>query len=709
MAAASMIDNRVKAPNLSPALGVVETNSIDYIRIVLNALNDGYMVVPLRSEDDEPRIAATNVQETVTPVNGGGWFRYLLRLKDDEGIAHVSFTSGTEGVPKGVFLSHCALNDVVSRLQSVMQMNDSVREYIGVPVYHSFGYGRCRHVASVGGQFYIPESGFDPNELSAMLTRGEVNALSLVPSLLRVLIDNSSLLGDERLQLKWLEIGSQAMTAEEKRRVCDVFPNACIVQHYGLTEASRTTLLQIDGAEESVLNSVGKPYGNTQLKINDEGIIYIRGSHVASYMMKEGALLPLLNDQQWFETSDIGELDDAGYLFFKGRVDNVVNCGGQKLSTERLYSAIVAACESDSGDKIAVSRIGHALYGEGFLITCVNSHLLRQIKGFAAECLYALGIHAKGAIRYYCVDELPKTATGKVQDKQLVAMYEQHVLSSGSETELQKNMRIFAEILGVPVDELDDCHTIVDVGIDSLQSVQLSLQLEEILGYLPADWRRASIKALLSLPRRERAVVSSPLHVGVNNKAAPLWDGSSNRNPSDISFWALIKEDFKTHDSDIFSQGFFALFVNRFGNWRMGIRSRWLRFPMTILYRILIKMAQVFCGIKLDYTVQVGRRVKLEHFGAMILGARSIGDDTIIRQNTTFGIRDISDLAAKPIIEHGVNIGAGAVIVGNITIGRHSVIGPNCVITENLPPFSVVSVGAMVINYRSDSSVNDHD
>jgi serine O-acetyltransferase len=95
--------------------------------------------------------------------------------------------------------------------------------------------------------------------------------------------------------------------------------------------------------------------------------------------------------------------------------------------------------------------------------------------------------------------------------------------------------------------------------------------------------------------------------------------------------------------------------------------------------------------MKLDYTVKVGRRVKLEHFGGMILGARQIGDDVRIRQNTTFGIRSTDDLNAKPTIGNGVDIGVGAVIVGNITIGDNSVIGANSVVYTNIPRDSVVS------------------
>jgi serine O-acetyltransferase len=171
--------------------------------------------------------------------------------------------------------------------------------------------------------------------------------------------------------------------------------------------------------------------------------------------------------------------------------------------------------------------------------------------------------------------------------------------------------------------------------------------------------------------------------------APPLPDGSRNMNPPDLSFRALVAEDFRTNDSSL-SQGFLMLLVHRFGNWRMDVRPRLLRAPLTVIYRILNKMTQILFGMKLDYTVKVGRRVKVEHFGGMILGAREIGNDVVVRQNTTFGIRSIEDLNAKPIIGDFVDIGAGAVIVGNVTIGENSIIGANSVVFTNVPPNSVV-------------------
>jgi serine O-acetyltransferase len=166
--------------------------------------------------------------------------------------------------------------------------------------------------------------------------------------------------------------------------------------------------------------------------------------------------------------------------------------------------------------------------------------------------------------------------------------------------------------------------------------------------------------------------------------------GEFNQNPKGISFFALLREDLRTHENDLFSQGFWAIAVHRFGNWRMSVRPKLVRLPFTIIYKVLYKLVEWLCGISLAYTVKVGRRVRIWHHGGMILGALSIGDDVHIRQNTTFGVARRGDGRwMKPTIEDRVDIGAGAVIVGAIRVGHDSVIGANSVVSKDVPPWSI--------------------
>jgi serine O-acetyltransferase len=173
--------------------------------------------------------------------------------------------------------------------------------------------------------------------------------------------------------------------------------------------------------------------------------------------------------------------------------------------------------------------------------------------------------------------------------------------------------------------------------------------------------------------------------------------GSRNLNPAGIGFIALLREDLRTHHGNPFEQGFWAVAVHRFGNWRMG-RTKLVRMPLTLLYRFLVKWVEWTCGITLPYTVRLGRRVRIWHHGGMILHAESIGDDVHIRQNTTFGIARKDALHQLPVIEDRVDIGCGVAILGAVRVGHDSVIGANAVVVKDVPPHSLaVGVPAKVV------------
>jgi serine O-acetyltransferase len=182
--------------------------------------------------------------------------------------------------------------------------------------------------------------------------------------------------------------------------------------------------------------------------------------------------------------------------------------------------------------------------------------------------------------------------------------------------------------------------------------------------------------------------------------------GERNGNPPGMSLLDLWKEDFNTHERDLFSQGFWAIALHRFGNWRMDVHPRIIRLPFSILYKVLYKVVEWTCGISLNYPTRVGRRVHIWHHSGMILGARSIGDDCHLRQNTTIGLARRGDhRSLKPIIEDRVDIGCGAVIVGAITIGHDSQIGANAVVLIDVPPNSVcVGVPAKIVKTRQPES-----
>jgi serine O-acetyltransferase len=180
-------------------------------------------------------------------------------------------------------------------------------------------------------------------------------------------------------------------------------------------------------------------------------------------------------------------------------------------------------------------------------------------------------------------------------------------------------------------------------------------------------------------------------------EAPPLPKGDRNENPPGMGLMALLREDLRTHEGNLFEQGFWAVAVHRFANWRMGL-PRVLRPPFTLLYRFLAKWVEWTCGITLPYTTKLGRRVRLWHHSGMILHARSIGNDVHIRHNTTFGVVRRDQNREIPVIEDRVDIGCGVCVLGNVVVGHDSIIGSNAVVLTDVPPYSVaVGLPARVV------------
>jgi serine O-acetyltransferase len=188
----------------------------------------------------------------------------------------------------------------------------------------------------------------------------------------------------------------------------------------------------------------------------------------------------------------------------------------------------------------------------------------------------------------------------------------------------------------------------------------------------------------------------------------PLNRGDVNANPPGLGLFALLREDLRTHDGNWFEQGFWAVAVHRFGNWRMGLRPKLLRAPFSLLYKVLFKVVEWTCGITLPYTTKLGRRVRIWHHSGMVLHARAIGDDVHVRHNTTSGVARRGCNAEIPVIEDGVDLGCGVCVLGDVVVGRGSVVGANAVVLEDVPPYSV-AVGAparVVKRLRADASTD---
>jgi serine O-acetyltransferase len=156
--------------------------------------------------------------------------------------------------------------------------------------------------------------------------------------------------------------------------------------------------------------------------------------------------------------------------------------------------------------------------------------------------------------------------------------------------------------------------------------------------------------------------------------------------------FASLREDWATYERDPFRQGLWVMIVYRFGRWRYGLRSPALRVPMSFLYKLARTAMHILTGIDLPCEARVGRRLRIDHFGGIVVsGDAVIGDDVILRNGVTIGLKRTNERGA-PVIGNRVDIGAGAKILGPIRIGDDAVIGANAVVVHDVPA-GAVAVG----------------
>jgi serine O-acetyltransferase len=184
--------------------------------------------------------------------------------------------------------------------------------------------------------------------------------------------------------------------------------------------------------------------------------------------------------------------------------------------------------------------------------------------------------------------------------------------------------------------------------------------------------------------------LNGPMSVVPRRSELPL----PERVPTPL--FANIRADLQAYGGNWGAQGFWALVVYRFGRWRYGVKPVLLRRTLSALYKLLFKLVQIVTGIELPCEVETGRNFVIDHSGGIVVsGYARFGDNCRIRSGVCVGLSQAGDPCA-PVIGHNVDIGAGAKLLGRITIGDNVLIGANAVVVRDVPSNSI-AVGVPAI------------
>ncbi|WP_187648377.1 serine O-acetyltransferase [Nitrosophilus labii] len=182
-----------------------------------------------------------------------------------------------------------------------------------------------------------------------------------------------------------------------------------------------------------------------------------------------------------------------------------------------------------------------------------------------------------------------------------------------------------------------------------------------------------------------------------------------------ISLWEIIKEDFAiAFERDPAIKSKFELFTNYPGVWALfwyRIANRFYKKGFHVIARIIMGINQIFTGIDIHPAATIGRRVFIDHGIGVVIGETAeIGDDVLIYQQVTLGGVSLHKGKRHPTIKSGTVIGAGAKVLGNITLGKNVKIGANSVVVKDVPDDSTaVGIPARVIKKGFDKSMLSHN
>lgn len=357
------------------------------------------------------------------------------RAYDPESVSVLLFTSGTTSEPKAAMLRHRHLSSYIISTLEFMAADEEEATLISVPPYHIAGISAVLSSVFSGRRMVLLPS-FSAEEWVETAEEERVTHAMVVPTMLGRILDVVEKRGAKLPALRHLSYGGGRMPEATIARALNLLPQIDFVNAYGLTETSSTiAVLTPDDHRAAVasdqphvrrrLGSVGIPSPAVELEVrgpdgarlgpNVSGEIWVRGEQVSGEYRGRNAL----DADGWYQTNDCGWIDDDGYLFVEGRLDDVIVRGGENISPGEIEDCLRA--HPAVGD-VAVVGIADNEWGEqivAFVVPKEDALAPQELQTLVRERLRSSRVPSDIVF----MTELPYNDTGKVLRRVLKANY----------------------------------------------------------------------------------------------------------------------------------------------------------------------------------------------------------------------------------------------------------------------------------------------
>ena len=422
---------RLEAMGVQPGarIGISDLGPGDLLVACYACFGQNLTAVPFTSGDAD-RTAAALQAAGVEAVIAGSLDPVLTADPGDARrpeVAMIVHTSGTTAASrKGVLIGHASISATCAFMNRAMAIEPDVVEVVFAPLDHAFGLGRCHSVLSLGGTVLL-STGLRLSDLFTWLEDG-ATALSTTPSTLATLLTRRPAeFAEAASSVRWVQTGAMRFDKSLRDQLCELLPDAAIFAHYGLSEAMRTTFMDLQAhpdkrhtegpAADGVRIEIRDAATGAELPQGEEGRIVVSGSNL-SLGYTDAALWHAACPDGWYLTNDLGHLDEDGYLVFAGRSDDVINANGTIVHPDEIESQLVKLMGATPFSVVGIPDPDGIR--DAVVVLCVASDDPPALSEVRTAMKSAPDFMTPR--RVLSVAEIPRTGTGKVSRAQLVAM-----------------------------------------------------------------------------------------------------------------------------------------------------------------------------------------------------------------------------------------------------------------------------------------------
>jgi long-chain acyl-CoA synthetase len=433
--------------------------------------------------------------------------------RDD--IVQIVFTSGTTAEPRGVVISH---GNILANLEPLEREIGKYLKY--EKPFHPLRFLNLLPLSHVFGQFlgiFLPQllaatvifqDTLNPSEVMQIIKKERVSVVVAVPRLMQSLKDKIERDYEAGGKLEWFRhqfaaskdqhfvkrwwrfrgihnrfgwkfwafiSGGAALDAETEEFWSRL--SFVVIQGYGLTET--TSLISLNHPFRTGKRSIGKVLEGREMKLDDHGEILVRGANVAAGYWQSKQLKPVLNEEGWFHTGDIGELDAEGNLYFKGRKKNViVTREGMNVYPDDLEAALRQQPEVRDCVVVGLEQGGNAEPCAVLILRdSADPHaVVQRANSQLAEYQQMRRWMSWGD------EDFPRTPTQKPKTAVIQAAAQQHFASGNGGAAVSQSALgdLISRITGRKVGALaSDARLEGDLNLNSMDRVELMSALED--------------------------------------------------------------------------------------------------------------------------------------------------------------------------------------------------------------------------------------